>query len=185
MTLDGTNQVTDPNGQVSEETEPKAEAETTATPETTNAFGLPDDHPAIKELAKVRREAAASREQKNTVRSELQEKAKRWEEYEQSQKTEIERATEKAATLETQLQDLRTKDLRREIADEYKLDADLRELLSGDEDQMKSMAEKLSEKFKTHEPANSGSFLGGQRGNPVIPEERDRHPGAKFLETWI
>lgn len=157
--------------------------------ESSNAFGLPDDHPAMKELAKVRREAASRREQRNQLSSELEEKAKKWEEYENSQKTEIQLAKEKAATLESQLQELRDKDHRRELAKdimkEFELDADLQEVLVGDEDQMRAIAEKLAKKLKDKKPS-SGDFLGGSRGNPVYGQKGEApSAGANWLRTQI
>lgn len=168
--------------------EPQEQGETeTVTPTDTppaNAFGLPDDHPAMKELSRVRREAAGRREEKNKVEQTLAEKAKKWEEYEESRKTELQKAEEKAKALESELEELRTEKTRQKIADEFELDADLRALLVGDEKQMKAMAKILSEKFEAANP-NADSFLGGARGKPVTKDGNSGDPGKDFLKSFI
>lgn len=117
-----------------------------------------------KELTKVRREAAAKRV-KNV---ELEDKAKKYDEYVQSQKTEMERLSDEKEALAKEVAKLKGKDataaLRSKVAKKYKLDADLAGMLNGDEAEMDAQAKTLADRFKTN---TSTDFYAGRRGTPV------------------
>src|SRR5690606_3995938 len=105
---------------------------------------LPDDPEILKrEIAKLRRENAAKR----TKNREVEEAAKKWQEYVDSQKTEMEK-------LQDQLSALREENLRfklereqNRLAREYGVDPDLVEFIVGaDLDEMEEKAKKLAAK---------------------------------------
>lgn len=153
------------------------EAETETTSE--NAFGLPDDHPAMKHIKQLRTENGSVRTKNSKINEELKEKAKKWEEYEMSQKTEVERLAEEKSRLEEQLKSLESENVRKTIMTEFKLDADLEEYLTGDADQMRAKAKKLAEKLKSE---SAPDLFAGNRGKPVVKD--DKNPGADFIAGW-
>lgn len=169
--------------QVSEVTEVPAEE---ATPDVHPTFNLPMDHPLILELGKVRREAASTRDKKNKAQDELAEKARLWEEHENSQKTEMQRLAEAKQELETKLSLVETDRLRQKIMNEFKLDAEDEEFITGNEEEMRSKAEKLSKRKPVVETPVTGAdtFLAGNRGTPV-KSNGNESDGARFLKSWF
>lgn len=118
---------------------------------------------ALKELAKVRAEAA-DRRIKNR---ELEEKAKKWSEYEESQKTELQKLQEAVADRDRKLAEKELDVTRARIAKEYQVDDEDLDLLIGDEDSMKRLAAKLGKKDAKDEPKRPVDLLAGNRGTPV------------------
>lgn len=154
------------NDQVSQPSEnetPAPEAAETNKPDMNTNFNLPNDHPAMKELAKVRREAGSARTEVNAFK----EKAVQWDEYQASQKTDLERLTEENVSLKDKVTVLETETMRQTIANEFKLDAELAELLTGNDEQMRSKAKVLAEKFANTGNPSTTDLLAGNRGNPV------------------
>lgn len=150
-------------------------------------FDLPVDHPALKALEKVRREAADKRDKLNKERDASAEKAKLWDEYQVSQKTELERLADERTALQSKLSELETDAVRQKILNEFKLDAEDEEFLTGTADEMRSKAEKLAKRAGRQETlkVSPGDFLlAGNRGTPVVPNEDARSAGAKFLDGW-
>lgn len=118
---------------------------------------------ALKELSKVRAEAA-DRRIKNR---DLEEQAKKWREYEESQKSELQKLQEAVAERDAKLAEKELEVTRTRIAKEYEVDdADL-DLLIGDEESMKRLASKLGKKDSKDEPKRPVDLLAGNRGTPV------------------
>lgn len=141
------------------ETEP-----TEPTEKSDETSGIDNLEDAKKVIEKLRKEAASRR----IKGKELEEKAQKWQEYVDSQKTELERALEKAATLEKQLESEKVERMRAKIVAETGLDPDLSELLVGSEKEMRKRAEQLVEKLG-NKRANS-DFYAGQRGRKAAPK---------------
>jgi hypothetical protein len=122
---------------------------------------------ALKVINDLRAENAAKR----VKAKEVEEKAAKWEEYVQSQKTELERLTESKTALEKQLADLQANQLRDLIAKEVGVPEELIEFLTGaDEQTLRANAKKLaSVKQGSETTAGKGKtdFFAGQRGTPV------------------
>ncbi len=135
-----------------------------------NALSLEDAQKVIKDL---RREAAGRR----VKGKELEEKANKWEEHVQSQKTELEKLTEENALLKQSLEVEKVEKLRASILAEYKLDASDAEFLKGSEAEMKALAAKLAEKAKNGATTTT-DFYAGQRGGQVAP-------AAENLNDWF
>lgn len=118
------------------------------------------------ELAKVRNEAA----QRRISNRELEEKAKQWEEYENSQKTELQKLQDQLAERDQKLAGYQVNDLRSSVAKEFGLDSEDAELLTGsDEATIRKQAEKLKARLGavttgTPRPAD---LLAGNRGTPI------------------
>lgn len=129
-------------------------------PTTTSTLSHED---ALKELAKVRAEAA-DRRIKNR---ELEDKAKKWQEYEDSQKTELEKLQAAVAERDKRLADKELEVTRSKIAREFNVaDEDL-DLLVGDETNMKRLAERIGKPKGTEEPKRPVDLLAGNRGTSV------------------
>jgi len=136
---------------------------------------LPDDPEILKrEIAKLRRENAAKR----TKNREVEEAAKKWQEYVDSQKTEMEK-------LQDQLSALREENLRfklereqNRLAREYGVDPDLVEFIVGaDLDEMEEKAKKLAAKSaQNKKPSTTANDLRAGRGNAAKPTS-----GASWL----
>lgn len=119
------------------------------------------------ELRRVRNEAASRR----ITNRELEEKAKRWEEYEESQKSELQRLQDALAERDRKLSDYQLEQTKRTLVDEYGLDKDDLELLVGsDEESNRKIAERLkakNEKIANATPSRPADLLAGNRGTPV------------------
>jgi hypothetical protein len=146
-----------PEGTTTDPVEPQ-KPETDPTPSTTLSH-----EDALKELAKVRAEAA-DRRIKNR---DLEDQAKKWREYEESQKSELQKLQEAVAERDAKLAEKELEVTRTRIAKEYEVDdADL-DLLIGDEESMKRLASKLGRKDSKEEPKRPVDLLAGNRGTPV------------------
>jgi tRNA/tmRNA/rRNA uracil-C5-methylase (TrmA/RlmC/RlmD family) len=120
------------------------------------------------ELKKVRAEAASRR----IANRELEEKAKRWEEYEESQKTELQKLQEALAERDKALANLSLEKEKQSLIKEFGLEDDDIDLLTGaDVDTNRKIAEKLkakAEKFnKNTSSSRPADLLAGNRGTPV------------------
>lgn len=150
-------------------------------------FDLPVNHPALKALEKVRQEAASKRDTLNKERAAAEDKAKLWDEYQNSQKTEMERLAEERSALQSKLSELETGVTRQKILNEFKLDAEDEEFLTGTEDEMRSKAEKLAKRVAQKEekvPTGADFLMAGTRGTPVMQDTDARSAGANFLDGW-
>jgi len=129
-------------------------------PTTTSTLSHED---ALKELAKVRAEAA-DRRIKNR---ELEDKAKKWQEYEESQKTELQKLQDAVAERDKRLADKELEVTRSKIAREFNVaDEDL-DLLVGDEANMKRLAERIGKPKDSEAPKRPVDLLAGNRGTSV------------------
>lgn len=102
---------------------------------------LTDVEALQKELDKARSDAAKYRTQRN----ELKGNAEKWAEFEESQKSEMEKVTERNAALEAELATVRAAQVRSEVIAQYGLTADDDLLLGdGDRDALVARAEKIA-----------------------------------------
>lgn len=117
------------------------------------------------ELSKVRREAASRRIENR----DLKEKADKWSQYEESQKTEMQKLQDALAQREQELSGLKLERTKVAIAREVGLDADDAELLSGtDEAKLREQAEKLKARLQPKQDKQPpADLLAGKRGAPV------------------
>lgn len=122
------------------------------------------------ELKRVRAEAASRR----IANRELEEKAKKWEEYQESQKTELEKLQGQLAERDQKLTAYELKEAKLGLIDEFKLEKDDLDLLTGsDEASNRKIAETLKARYdklagnKNDERRNPADLLAGSRGNPV------------------
>jgi septal ring factor EnvC (AmiA/AmiB activator) len=131
---------------------------------------------ALKELAKVRAEAAAKR----VKNKELEEAAKKWEEYQESQKTELQKLQDDVAARDKKIAEKELEVTRSNIAKQFNVaDEDL-DLLVGDEDNMKRLAARLG--TTKDSKSNPLDLLAGNRGNPV--GGKDTTP-TSFMDNLI
>lgn len=113
------------------------------------------------ELAKVRREAAARRVANKDKDKELEE----FQKWKESQKSELEKALDRAKAAEAKAAKADKEKLQRRVAKEAGLDPDLADRLIGDtEDELLEDAKALAAKYRV-----SGTNLtaAGRRGQPV------------------
>lgn len=137
---------------MSEETQETAETEETPAEE---SLSLDD---ALKELAKVRKEAAARR-----VKSrENEEKAAKWEDYVASQKTELEKLTDEKVSLLSENDNLKKELIRERIGRSLKDPEDFEFLVGDTEEELKAKAEKLNSRA-----GKRANTFAGERGAPV------------------
>lgn len=116
---------------------------------------------ALAELSKVRKEAADRR----IKLREAEEKAKKWEDFEESQKTELQKLQDSVAERDRKLAEKELEITRSRIAREFSVaDEDL-DLLVGDEDNMKRLAQRLGKPEGT--PPKPADLLAGNRGTPL------------------
>lgn len=128
------------------------------------------------EVKKVRQEAAARR----VANRELEEKAKKWSEYEESQKTELQKLQDQLAERDKAINDAKLDAKRALIAKEFNVaDEDL-DLLVGDEDNMKRLAARLGKKEEGGSSAPASNLLAGTRGKPV-----GSNGGNFSMDDWI
>lgn len=120
---------------------------------------------AMAELKRVRQEAASRR----IANRELEEKAKRWTEYEESQKTELQKLQEALAAKEKALADYEFEKTKRAVVKEFGLEDDDLDLLTGaDEASIRKQAERLKARVgKTNQSSRPADLLAGNRGTPV------------------
>ncbi len=115
------------------------------------------------ELSRVRHEAASRR----VALREQEAAAKKWQEYEESQKTELQKLQDQLAEREKALAAKDNDILRNKIAREFNVaDEDL-DLLVGDEENMKRLATRLGQKSETPSNTPPTDLLAGNRGKPV------------------
>lgn len=150
-----------PVGETTETTE--VTGQETGTQETNNATDDLTPEQLRAELKKVRAEAASRR----VALREQEEAAKKWREYEESQKTELQKLQDSLAEKDKILAQKELDVQRAKIAKQYNVaDEDL-DLLVGDEENMKRLAERLGT-TKTQETApRPVDLLAGNRGTPV------------------
>lgn len=117
---------------------------------------------ALKELQKVRREAA----EKRVKNKELEDQATKWREYEESQKSELQKLQDAVAERDKRIADKELEVTRAKIAREFNVaDEDL-DLLVGDEDSMKRLASRIGKK-QEEAPRRPADLMAGNRGTPV------------------
>lgn len=136
------------------------EAPTTEVEVTDNKELSPEEMKA--ELKKVRQEAASRR----IALREAEEKAKKWSEYEESQKSELQKMQDKLAENEKLLTAKDQDILRVKVAKKYGVaDEDL-DLLVGDESNMERLAQRLGSP-QDKDVKKPADLLAGNRGKPV------------------
>jgi 23S rRNA pseudoU1915 N3-methylase RlmH len=142
-----------------QEVPPGESTENNQTPEGTDNL-TPEQLRA--ELSKVRKEAADRR----IKLRDAEEKAKKWSEYEESQKTELQKLQEAVAERDKKLAEKETDVLRAKIARKHNVSDEDLDLLVGDEANMERLAVRLG---KSQEPGKNAptDLLGGPRGTPV------------------
>lgn len=147
-----------------DETQNQNQNKNTENDGSTDVSGLSEEQ-LREELSKVRREAASRRIENR----ELKEKADRWTEYEESQKTEMQKLQDALAQREQELSGLKLERTKVAIAREVGLDVDDAELLSGtDEATLREQAEKLKARLTPRQEQRSpADLLAGKRGAPV------------------
>jgi seryl-tRNA synthetase len=129
------------------------------------------------EVKRVRQEAA----QRRIANRELEEKAKKWSEYEESQKTELQKLQDQLAERDRALAAKDSDIQRAKIAKQFNVaDEDL-DLLVGDEENMKRLAERLGKKEEgTGTGTPPSNLLAGNRGKPV-----GSNGGNFSMDDWI
>jgi superfamily I DNA/RNA helicase len=146
-----------------------------------STIGTLDD--ALKVITQLRNENASKR-----VKSkELEEKAQKWEEYVQSQKTELERLTESKTALEKENATLKLSQVRDRVAAEEKVPPELVEFVTGaDEQEMRDKAKKLAGVAPTGSTTTAVTkttdFFAGRRGAPVA--ESAEGLNSFFEKLW-
>lgn len=130
---------------------------------------------ALKELAKVRAEAAARR----VANRDLEEKAKKWSEYEESQKTELQKLQDQLAERDKIAAEAKLEAAKIRIAKKHNVPDEDIDLLVGDEDSMERLAARLGSKESAGSSAPA-TLLAGNRGKPVGSS------GGNFsMDDWI
>lgn len=118
-----------------------------------------------RELSKVRQEAASRR----VALREQEEAAKKWKEYEESQKSELQKLQDQLAEKERLANESKLEATRIKIAKQFNVADDDIDLLVGDEESMKRLAERLG--AANTEGGSGGNhnpdLKGGARGKPV------------------
>jgi hypothetical protein len=112
------------------------------------------------ELRKVRAEAASRR----VALREQEEAAKKWSEYEESQKSELQKLQDAVAERDKRLEAKELEVTRAKIAREFEVDSEDLDLLVGDEENMKRLAARLGKKGQK---SSAPDLLAGNRGTPV------------------
>lgn len=112
------------------------------------------------ELTKVRKEAADRRIKLRDAEA----KAAKWNEYEESQKSELQKLQEAVAERDKKLAEKDNEVLRAKIARENNVSDEDLDLLVGDEENMVRLAKRLG---KAKEDTNPADLLAGNRGKPV------------------
>lgn len=129
--------------------------------ETESTSGLTHEQ-ALKELSKVRREAAKHRTEKQATKASLEELQR----YKDAEKTELEKVTEKATAAEAELTELRREKAARAAAKTAGLDSEWVDLVKGStEDELLASAKELAERLGKTKAAPAGFNSAG--GKPV------------------
>lgn len=117
------------------------------------------------ELRKVRNEAASRR----ITNRDLEQQAQKWREYEESQKTELQKLQDQLAERDRKLSEFATDNLRRSVASEFGLaNEDIDFLTGSDEATIRAQAEKLKARLGTKvETSRPADLLAGNRGTPI------------------
>lgn len=115
------------------------------------------------ELKKVRSEAASRR----IALREQEEAAKKWADYEESQKTELQKLQDAVAERDKRLADKELEVTRSNIAREFNVAKEDEDLLVGDEENMKRLAERIGKPKGTEAPKRPVDLLAGNRGTSV------------------
>lgn len=125
--------------------------------------GIPEDHPVRSEVERLRKESAAKRISAQQAKQESEELKTKLSEAKTAEEVQslISDYEEKVSALEGAM-------LRSSVASEYKLPADLAELLKGDdEESLKAHAEKLSRYVPKSQAPSAGDPLGGKKPGEV------------------
>lgn len=160
---------------MADEVDTTQEVDETQESATDDALSPEDAKKLIKEL----RKEAASRRIKG---KESEEKAAKWEEYVQSQKTELEKLQEENKLLRDTAEADKVEKLRNRIIAEFKLDPSDAEFLTGSEKEMKALAAKLAEKAGQGQTTTT-DFYAGQRGGNVSPKADNLNDW--FTQQWF
>lgn len=151
-------------------TNPEANAEANANAENNHNESKLSYDDLQAELKRVRQEAASRR----IAERELKEKAKAWEEYQESQKTELQKLQEALADKDKKLANYEFEQKKYAVLKEFELDDDDLVLLTGsDEEVIRKQAENLKAKNDKIKAQNADSsrrpadLLAGNRGTPV------------------
>ena len=119
------------------------------------------------ELRNVRNEAASRR----ITNRELEQQAQKWKEYEDSQKTELQKLQEALAEKDSKLSTYELKEKKFEVAKEFGLDVEDADLLTGsDEATIRKQAERLQARLGNANQQNNSrpaDLLAGNRGTPI------------------
>lgn len=115
------------------------------------------------ELKKVRSEAASRR----IANRDLEDQAKKWREYEESQKTELQKLQDAVAERDKRIADKELEVTRSKIARQFNVADEDVDLLVGDEENMKRLAERIGKSQETEPPNRPVDLLAGNRGTSV------------------
>lgn len=122
------------------------------------------------ELKAYVRELRSENAKTRTEKNELKTAAEKWAEFEESQKTELQKAQEKAAKLEADLTVAQRERLQNKVGREAGVDPDLWDRIKGDsEDEMLEDAQKLAGKApaKSVLGTTATDVFAGKRGEPI------------------
>ena len=159
-------------------TEQPTEAEINAAAQAAEDEQHRSDEDYMAEIKKLRQESAKYR----TERNQLREAADKWTEYEQSQKTELERLQEANAAYEKQLQEATVKNTRFEVAQEYGIpQAQMMLLTGGNREDMEAQAIAIQELVK----AASGRPPSHRPVEGLPPGvAKKAEPSVEYPEAW-
>jgi len=133
---------------------------------------------ALAELSKVRREAAKHRTEKQAQKAVVEELQK----YKDAEKTELEKAVERAQRAEQELTSVRREKAARDAAKAAGLDSELADLVQGEtEEELAASAKALAERLGTAKP-NLGNFNAGSK-TPIKAQENASEAFANFLKN--
>lgn len=134
---------------------------------------------AIAELAKVRREAAKHRTEKQATKAALEELQK----YKDAEKTELEKLTERAQRAEQELAQANREKAARAAVKAAGLDSEWADLVRGEtEEELAASAKALAERVGTKTAAQPNlSAFNAAGGKPVKPSENASESFRNFL----
>lgn len=139
---------------------------------------------ALKELAKVRKEAAAKR----VANKELVDKAAKYDEHLKSQLSETERLKAEVEELKAANDNLKTETVRERVALKYGIESEMAQLMFGDlsdEATLEARAKALSgNKVAEEDTKGKKASFGGRRGTPVKSQESEPTLQSVFTEMW-
>jgi hypothetical protein len=124
------------------------------------------------ELSRVRNEAASRR----IANRELEEQAEKWKQYEDSQKTELQKLQDELAKRDKDLAGYQLNEKRSAVAKEFGLESGDESLLTGsDEATIRSQAERLKARLGStpEAPKRPVDLLAGNRGTPIGVDSTD------------